>query len=100
MIRRQSRPGRLDPVAQADSLTLQKELVAAQPGLYSILGPYSIAAELRDGRLQASRLVRPDLVRHVTLALPRHGKLSPACRVVAQALRSQVLAWGNQITEP
>ncbi|MDO8450316.1 MAG: LysR family transcriptional regulator [Rhodoferax sp.] len=91
---------RLDAVAQADSLTLQKELVAAQPGLYSILGPYSIAAELRAGRLQASRLVRPDLVRHVTLALPRTGKLSPACRVVAASLRSLVESWGHQITEP
>lgn len=91
---------RLEVVAQADSLTLQKELVAAQPGLYSILGPYSIAAELRAGRLRASRLVRPDLVRHVTLALPRHGKLSPACRVVAASLRSLVESWGNQITEP
>ncbi len=91
---------RLDAVAQADSLTLQKELVAAQPGLYSILGPYCIAAELRSGRLQASRLVRPDLVRHVTLALPRHGKSSPACRVVAANLRSLVESWGHQITEP
>lgn len=37
--------------------TVQKELVAASPGLYTVLRPYSIAAELRDGRLQASRLV-------------------------------------------
>lgn len=91
---------RLDAVAQADSLTLQKELVAARSGLYSILGPFSIASELRAGRLQASRLVRPDLTRHVTLALPRHGKLSPACKVVAATVRALVAGWGNQITEP
>ncbi|MCZ4314459.1 LysR substrate-binding domain-containing protein [Comamonadaceae bacterium G21597-S1] len=91
---------RLDAVAQADSLTLQKELVAARPGLYSILGPYSIASELRAGRLQASRLVRPDLTRHVTLALPRQGKLSPACKVVAATVRMLVAGWGDQITEP
>jgi LysR family transcriptional regulator, nitrogen assimilation regulatory protein len=91
---------RLDAVAQADSLTLQKELVAARPGLYSILGPYSFASELRAGRLQASRLVRPDLTRHVTLALPRQGKLSPACKVVAATVRALVAGWGDQITEP
>jgi LysR family nitrogen assimilation transcriptional regulator len=91
---------KLDAVAEADSLTVQKELVAHQPGLYSVLGPYSIAAELREGRLQASKLVRPDLCRHVTLALPKHGKLSPACRVVAQTVEQLVQSWGRQLAEP
>lgn len=35
-----------------------------------MLGPYAIAQELRDGRLQASRLLEPDLSRLVTLAFP------------------------------
>jgi DNA-binding transcriptional LysR family regulator len=91
---------KLDAVAQADSLTVQKELVAHTPGVYSILGQYSIAEELRNGRLQASRLVRPDLTRHVTLALPRQGKLSPACRVVAQTVEQIVAGWGQQLTQP
>lgn len=91
---------KLEPVAEADSLTVQKELVARQPGLYSVLGPYSMAAELRSGRLQATRLVRPDLCRNVTLALPRQGKLSPACRVVVATLQQLVASWGNQLTEP
>ena len=91
---------KLEPVAEADSLTVQKELVARQPGLYSVLGPYSIAAELRSGRLQATKLVRPDLCRNVTLALPRQGKLSPACRVVAATVQQLVESWGNQLTEP
>jgi len=90
---------RLAPVAEADSLTLQRELVAAQPGLYSVLGPYAIANDLRAGRLQASKLVRPDLVRHVTLALPKQGKLSPASRAVAQAIEDLVALWGHQLTE-
>jgi len=91
---------RLDAVAEADSLTVQKELVARGPGLYSILGPFSVAAELRSGRLQATRLVRPDLTRHVTLAFPKQGKLSRAGRVVAEAVQQQVAAWGQQLTEP
>lgn len=91
---------RLEAVAEADSLTVQKELVACTPGLYSVLGPYSIAPELKSGRVQASRLVRPDLCRHVTLSFPKQGKLSPACRVVAQTIEDLVKSWGDQLTEP
>lgn len=91
---------RLEAVAEADSLTVQKELVARTPGLYSVLGPYSIAAELKAGRLQASRLVRPELCRHVALSFPRSGKLSPACRVVALTLERLVESWGQQLSEP
>jgi len=91
---------KLEPAVEADSLTVQKELVARGPGLYSILGPYSVSAELHSGRLQASKLVRPDLSRHVTLALPKQGKLSPACRVVAHHLEHLVQSWGHQLAEP
>ncbi|WP_046114373.1 LysR family transcriptional regulator [Aquincola tertiaricarbonis] len=91
---------RLTAGAEADSLTVQKELVAHTKGLYSVLGPYSIASELKDGRLQASQLVKPDLLRHTTLALPKQGKLSPACRVVAEVVQQLTCAWGHQLTEP
>lgn len=74
--------------------------MARTAGLYSVLGPYSFAAELRSGRLQATRLVRPDLCRHVTLSFPKQGKLSPACRVVAHTVEQLVKSWGNQLTEP
>ena len=84
-------------VAEADSLTVQKELVAHARGLYSILGPYSMAPELRSGRLQASKLVKPDLVRHVTLAMPRHGKLSPAVRLVASLVKDLCAGWGDEL---
>jgi LysR family transcriptional regulator, nitrogen assimilation regulatory protein len=90
----------LEPVVEADSLTVQKELVARGRGLYSILGPYSVSAEVRSGRLQASKLVRPDLSRYIALALPKQGKLSPACRVVANMLQQLVESWGHQLTEP
>ena len=91
---------RLEPVAEADSLTVQKELVAGTSGLYSVLGSYSIAQELKSGRVQASRLMRPDLCRHVTLSFPSKGKISPACRVVAQTLEQIVQSWGHQLTQP
>lgn len=91
---------KLEPALEADSLTVQKELVAHTPGLYSILGPYSMTAELQNGRLQASKLVKPDLVRHVTLALPKQGKLSPACRRVADIVQQLVESWGHQLADP
>lgn len=91
---------KLDAVVEADSLTVQKELVIHTPGLYSVLGPYSLKAELERGQLQASRLVKPDLVRHVTLGFPRQGKLSPASRTVAETVQQLVESWGNQLTEP
>ena len=83
---------RLEAVVEADSLTVQKELVAATPGLYSILGPFSIAADVRSGRLQASRIVGTDLTRHVTLAFPRQGKLAPAWLLLL-AVGSLGLLW-------
>ena len=91
---------KLASVAEADSLTVQKELVARTPGLYSVLGPFSMVAELASERLQASKLVKPDLTRHVTLALPKQGKLSLACRLVADTIQQLIEAWGHQLTEP
>jgi DNA-binding transcriptional LysR family regulator len=91
---------KLEPIVEADSLTVQKQLVAHAREVYSILGPFSIAAELRAGTLQATRLVRPDLTRHVTLAFPRQGKLSPACRAVAEIVQQLVAGWGDQLTDP
>ena len=90
---------KLHALAEADSLTVQKQLVAHTPGLYSILGRYSIAAEVDRGQLQASKLIRPDLCRHISLAFPRQGKLSPACRVVAQTVQQLVELWGRQLIE-
>ena len=46
---------RLSPVVEADSLIVQTELVARTPGLYAVLGPYSIAEDLKRQRVQASR---------------------------------------------
>ena len=89
---------RLEAVIEADSLTVQKELVARTPGLYAILAPYSVMAAVAEGRLQASPVVKPALSRHVTLSFPKHGKLSPAGRMVARTVRDIVAGWGNRLT--
>ncbi|WP_382152353.1 LysR family transcriptional regulator [Hydrogenophaga sp. ANAO-22] len=90
----------LQAEVEADSLRVQRELVAHTRGLYSLLGPFSIDAELRAGRLRASRVVNPDLRRHVTLALPKQGQLTPASKIVARMLRETVEGWGNRLSEP
>jgi LysR family transcriptional regulator, nitrogen assimilation regulatory protein len=73
-------------VLEADSLTIQKE-VPAKGGAYAILGPYAMMEDVRQGRLQASRIVNPDLKRFVTLAMPKKGPLTLACKVVAQLIQ-------------
>ena len=73
-------------VLEADSVTIQKE-VAAKGGTYTVLGPYAMMEDVRAGRLQASRIVNPDLKRFVTLAMPKKGPLTLACRVVAQLIQ-------------
>jgi LysR family transcriptional regulator, nitrogen assimilation regulatory protein len=73
-------------VMEADSVGLQKEL-AAKAGVYTVLGPYAMMEDVRAGRLQASRIVNPDLKRFVTLAMPKKGPLTLACKVVAQLIQ-------------
>lgn len=90
----------LQAEVEADSLRVQKELVAHTAHLYSLLGPFSIADELRAGRLQAARVVNPDCRRHVTLALPKQGQHTPASKIVAGLIKVMVESWGNQLSEP
>ncbi|MBN9410244.1 MAG: LysR family transcriptional regulator [Burkholderiales bacterium] len=90
----------LQAVVEADSLRVQKELVAGTDNVYALLGPFSIMDELRAGRLRASRVVNPDLRRHVTLALPKQGELTPAGKVVSQLVQELVAGWGHQLGEP
>ncbi len=82
---------------EADSLRLQKQLVAETPGVYSLLGSISIAEELHTGQLQASKVVGPDLKRYVTLALPKRGAPTPAARVVVRAIQERVKDWGGHL---
>jgi LysR family nitrogen assimilation transcriptional regulator len=76
----------LHVVLEADSVTIQKQ-VAAKGGTYTVLAPYAMMDDVRAGRLQASRIVNPDLKRFVTLAMPKKGPLTLACKVVAQLIQ-------------
>lgn len=90
----------LQAAVEADSLTMQKELVAAHKHLYALLGPFSFSKELRTGRLQAAKVVSPDLKRYVTLARPKQGQLTQASRIVAELITDTVAGWKGQLSEP
>jgi LysR family nitrogen assimilation transcriptional regulator len=77
----------LNVALEADSLSLQTHIVS-QGGIYTLLGPYAIAAALKERRLQSSKLVAPVVTRHIALAMSRHGELTLACRTVMQVIRA------------
>jgi len=88
----------LNVILEADSIVVQKE-VAARGDAYTILGPYAMMEDVRSGRLQASRIVSPDLKRFVTLSISKKGPLTLACKVVVQ-LVSEVAKELDAISPP
>ena len=87
----------LQAEVEADSLSVQKELVASNPHLYALLGPFSIHHELLTGQLQVSKVVNPDLHRYVTLALPKQGQLTQTNKIVSRLIKETAKEWGNNL---
>ena len=84
----------LKVLVEVDSIPTQKDLVASGFG-YAILGQQAMMNELREGVLQAARLVQPGMARAVTLATSNRHPLTLASKSVTQLLRrlvNQVLA--------
>jgi LysR family transcriptional regulator, nitrogen assimilation regulatory protein len=90
----------LQAALEADSLRVQKEVIADNPHLYALLGPFSVDQELRTGKLQAAKVIGPDLKRYVTLAHPKQGQLTQASRIVSKLIKDTVVSWDGQITMP
>lgn len=86
---------RLNVVLEADSLSMQTNIVAAG-GVYALLGPDAIANASRTLALQAARLVAPTVNRHVALAMSPRGKTTLACRTVMQAIREVARSGGQR----
>ena len=82
---------------EADSLKVQKEIIATNHHLYALLGPFSVDEELKVGKLQISKVVSPDLKRYVTLAMPKQGHITQAARIVGQVIKNTVKQWGQQL---
>jgi LysR family transcriptional regulator, nitrogen assimilation regulatory protein len=60
----------LAPAVEADSLPLQKLLVATE-WLYTVLPLHAVWSEVADGRLQASRIIDPPFQRTVAMAFSK-----------------------------
>jgi LysR family nitrogen assimilation transcriptional regulator len=86
---------RLNVVLEADSLSMQTNIVAAG-GVYALLGPDAIANASRTLPLQAARLVAPTVNRHVALAMSPRGKTTLACRTVMQLIREVARSGGQR----
>jgi DNA-binding transcriptional LysR family regulator len=90
----------LQAEVEADSLKVQKEIIANNPHMYALLGPFSVNEELRLGRLQSAKVIAPDLKRYVTLAMPKQGHITQASKTVAGMIKTTVVGWGNQLSPP
>ena len=77
----------LAPVVEADSLPLQRSLVATEK-LYTVLPLHAVWTEVQDGRLQASKIVDPPFQRTVAMAT---SKSKGPARAVS-AVASQIVA--------
>jgi len=76
----------LGPVIEADSLPLQKSL-AAQERLYTVLPLHAVWHEVREGTLQAARIVGPAMQRTVSLATARSKGPGKAISAVVAQIR-------------
>jgi LysR family transcriptional regulator, nitrogen assimilation regulatory protein len=75
----------LSPIIEADSLPLQKQLVATN-GLYTVLPLHAVWQEVVEGRLQAARITDPPFQRTVSMAFSRAKGPARAVSAVAQEL--------------
>jgi LysR family nitrogen assimilation transcriptional regulator len=75
----------LAPVIEADSLPLQKALVASER-LYTVLPLHAVWNEVADRRLQAARIVEPPFQRTVSMVLAKSKGPSRAVSVVASRI--------------
>lgn len=76
----------LNVVIEADSLAVQKDLVA-DGNAYTILSPHAVYREVEAGRLQASKIVHPMIERTIVLKTTTHHPFTQAGRIVAQFIR-------------
>lgn len=79
----------LQPLLEADSLPVMRSMVA-EAQLYTVLPIHTVWQEVKEGRLQAARLVSPGLQRTVSMELARAKGPARAVSVVAAEIQSIV----------
>ena len=75
----------LNVVLEADSLDLQTRVVAGGGG-YALLGTSAVTATKKTARFQASKIVNPNVLRHMAVGMAGQGTLSLACKTVMREL--------------
>ncbi len=80
---------KLGAVIEADSLPLQKSLVASER-LYTVLPIHAVWSEVQDGRLQAAKIVDPPFHRTVAMASAKSKGPTRAVSAVAAKIVSIV----------
>jgi len=79
----------LNPVIEADSLPLQKNLVASEQ-LYTVLPLHAVWHEINAGTVQAARIVSPSLQRSVSMVLTKTKGPAKAVSAVASKIQEIV----------
>jgi len=84
----------LEPAIEADSLPLQKSLVA-EARLYTVLPIHAVWSEVADGRLQAARIIDPFFQRTVAMAMAKSKGPARAVSAVATQIEAIVASMGR-----
>lgn len=79
----------LEPVIEADSLPLMRSVVAEE-GLYTVLPLHAVWADVEEGRLQAARIVAPEVQRIVSMTLARSKGPAKAISAVTRLIEQAV----------
>jgi DNA-binding transcriptional LysR family regulator len=80
----------IDAVVQTNSMNLQKQLVRAGQGCWTVLPAVGIAGDLDGGTFSAAPLCAPEVWRSIVLGMPRTGRVPAAVEVVARELVGQI----------
>jgi DNA-binding transcriptional LysR family regulator len=88
----------LQIVVEADSLPIQKNLVAGGE-VYAVLGMPSIQREIKEGTLRSSRIIDPVIRRTGVIATTRHHPFTLSMRTVVRLLEPLTALVLDQITE-
>lgn len=93
ILERHARPRgiELNIVMEVDTLAAMKD-IAADGGALTVLPLIAIDKELDRGILAASKIVKPGIMRTITLSLTRQRPLSKAARLVASRVRELTVA--------
>ena len=93
---------KLNVQADVDSVAVRKEAALRGIGM-TILSGASIVGELREGRIFAARIVKPELRRHICFVRAHKEPLSPAAMAIAERFVADLpqtvarLAWPGAI---